>query len=447
MVRAADRLPFRVARDGFASLALNLISVALTFVTSVILSRLLGRKGFGVYVVALSWSTVLMIPALFGTVELLVRNITQYRAQQAWALVRGIMRRCNLLVLGASLLVVGAAAAGGSLVMADGEAVVRDSYLIALSLVPILALVNLRQAEMIAFQHIPRARAAETVAYPLLFLSLLGALHLLFGTRMSPPTAVGLNVAAATGALALASYLSRTTVPAAVKSAHPEYDRATWARSTPALLLISAMPALNAHSGAILLGAIADVDSAAIFSAALRLAAFTGFLQWACSFPLAPAIARLHATDEIQRLERLVRSAAVIVFLLSTPVAVALLLFGRRALTLYGEGFASGRLTLSILVVGELINLSCGLVGVLLVMTGHERRVAKLALVAVLANIALCMALIPLLGAVGAAIARASTTAGLNLVLLVVVWRRLRIYPAAFPRLWPGPARAARTPR
>lgn len=426
--------PFHIARDAVATLGLNLASVVLSFVLSVILSRLLGRRGFGAYVIALAWAGVLTIPALFGTVQLLIRNITYYRTRRAWGLIRGIMRRCNTLVLLASTIVVLVAAVGGTLVMAGRDLPVRDAYLLALLLVPLLALINLRQAEMIGFQRIALGRFAETVAYPLFFLGLLATLYFAFGVRISPRWAVGLNVGAAAAALLLGSHLARTTLPAVVKTAPREYERDVWSRSTPALLLIAVMPALNAHSGTILLGLMADVDSAAVFNAAVRWATFTGFLQWASAYPLGPAIARLYATGEIERLERLLFTAAVTVLVLSTPLALGLLLFGRRALTIYGPAFASGRTTLSILVVGEVINLACGLVGVILIMTGNERTVATAGMIAVAANIALCVALIPPLGSEGAAIARASTTAVLNVALLLAVWRRLHIYPSAIPR-------------
>lgn len=430
------RTRVHLAKDALGALTLNSASVLLGFLISIVLSRLLGRRGFGGYVYALAWSGVLTIPALLGSVDLLVRNITSYRTRRAWGLVRGIVRRCNAVVLLASAVVVVLAAGGGAVLIDDQP--VRDTYLLALLLVPVVALMNVRQAEMIAFQRVSLARVAETVAYPLSFLGLIAAMSLIFGTAMSSSLAVGLNVVAATGALVLASSLARSTVPDLVRSAPPEFERAAWSRSTVALLVTTAIPALNTHSGTILLGLMADVDAAAVFNAAVRWATFTGFLQFAAALPLGPSIARLHASAEMRRLERLLSSAAMAVLVLSAPIALALVLFGRHALAVYGEAFAVGSTALRILVVGEVINLACGLVGVTLIMTGHERTVAQAGVVAVLANMVLSVVLIPPLGIEGAAIARASTTAGLNLALLLAVRRHLRISTAAIPRFRHG---------
>ncbi|MGL6340688.1 MAG: oligosaccharide flippase family protein, partial [Waterburya sp.] len=44
----------------------QIASVGLTFITSLVLARLLEAKGFGIFTYAMSWATLLSIPATLG---------------------------------------------------------------------------------------------------------------------------------------------------------------------------------------------------------------------------------------------------------------------------------------------------------------------------------------------------------------------------------------------
>src|SRR5688572_21812701 len=68
---------------------------------------------------------------------------------------------------------------------------------------------------------------------------------------------------------------------------------------------------------------------------------------------------------------------------------------------------AAGSSAFQILSIGQFINVATGSVGVLLVMSGHEREYRNVQILAACVALALSFALIPSHGAVGAAIAAA----------------------------------------
>ncbi|WP_018995113.1 polysaccharide biosynthesis C-terminal domain-containing protein [Thioalkalivibrio sp. ALJ2] len=86
---------------------------------------------------------------------------------------------------------------------------------------------------------------------------------------------------------------------------------------------------------------------------------------------------------------------------------------------------------LAILAFGQLVNVAFGSVGMFLTMSGYERETLMGHLVALAVNAATAVALIPLLGVIGAAIA---VTIGLltwNVVLAVKFVQRLQLRPTA----------------
>jgi O-antigen/teichoic acid export membrane protein len=94
-------------------------------------------------------------------------------------------------------------------------------------------------------------------------------------------------------------------------------------------------------------------------------------------------------------------------------------------LSLFGSGFSGSAMVLSILAVGQFVNVITGSVGYLLTMSGHERlqrnNFAVCAAISVLLNIVL----VPRLGAIGAAIATSTTLAVQMLIAAAIVRQKL----------------------
>ena len=79
-----------------------------------------------------------------------------------------------------------------------------------------------------------------------------------------------------------------------------------------------------------------------------------------------------------------------------------------------------------------LVNALCGSVGLLLIMTGYERKAAAIMGTAALLNIIMNVVLIPLYGTVGAAISTAVSMVAWNLAMLYQVIRIHHINPSIF---------------
>jgi O-antigen/teichoic acid export membrane protein len=204
--------------------------------------------------------------------------------------------------------------------------------------------------------------------------------------------------------------------------------------STAPLLGVAMLHAVMANADVLMLGAIAGDAAAGAYHAASRVALVLGLAMAAVGTVTGPPLARAAAAADTAELRRIAVTSARG---LAAPAALALpgvALAGAPVLAWLGTGFAAAAPALVALWIGQLANLACGPVAVLL--TCHERERAVLAGVALgaAANVGLNALLIPPLGATGAAIATAASTALWNVVLVVAVRRRIGVDPTVLGR-------------
>lgn len=183
------------------------------------------------------------------------------------------------------------------------------------------------------------------------------------------------------------------------------------------LFLLGFVGVVSSQAGTILLGVFADPADTGVFALALRLSAFASFLFVASTYPLMPAVARLHSLGRGEELRDTVHRASRVVFLLSLPVAIGLAVLAEPLLDLFGADFGLGADAVRILIAGELVKVFLGLSGLALVMTGHEDAFARGIIGGAVVGIALSLALIPAFGIVGAAVATAAGTVATHFLL------------------------------
>jgi O-antigen/teichoic acid export membrane protein len=195
------------------------------------------------------------------------------------------------------------------------------------------------------------------------------------------------------------------------------------------------MAVINARTDIIMLGALKATEMAGIYNIAYRGAELIAFVFNSVNMILAPTIASLYATAEIEKLQRVITLTTRAVLLFSLPVAIFFIFFGNYFLSLFGQEFMRGHVSLCILSTGQMINVAMGSVGFLLVMTGHERKAAIGIGISAVLNILLNALLIPRWGIKGAATATASSMIIWKVLLAIWVYKKLGIHSTALGKI------------
>lgn len=405
------------------SLLVQVGTGVLSFVTAIVLARLLGAGQYGVYAYGIAWAGLLGKPAVMGLGAFLTRGIAMYEVSEGWGLMRGLLRRAHQAAIAVSLVLAFIAAVVGGLLL---DPSVRTTFWLALGLVPIVGLTILRQSAMQGFNQVVRGQLPDSLIRPAILLAAIFAFTLV-GVDLGASGAMALNLFAATLGLVVGVILLRRAFPAQLKEAVPAYRPRPWARSAGTLMIASGLGAASPYVAQILLGSIDGTTSVGVYQVAAKVASALTFVLLAVNLSLAPRIARLHASGETQQLQRLVTRATNRATLATLPLFIGLIALRGPCLEIFGSEFRSGGDALIIIACGQLVNVATGSVGALLMMTGHEREAGTAVACGLAATAALSALLVPLLGIEGAALGTSASIATLNLIMLVLVHRRLGI--------------------
>jgi O-antigen/teichoic acid export membrane protein len=407
-------------------------SLALGFVVAVLLARLLGREEYGRYVFVLAWAGLLTIPALLGLDRFLVRGIATYEVEEKWSLMRGLLHRTNQALVLTSLCIAGI---GCVVALTSFSESLRLPFCVAMLLVPLTALTLARQGTMQAIGRIVKGQLPEYAVRPLLILLGIGVLRLAGKGVLTSTSALCVNVVAVAAAFLVGAVLLRRALPAALRSVKAEYVTGTWMRASLPMMLISGVWATNSYLTTLVVGTLDGTRGAGVYSVAQRGAELIVVLLIAANMSLAPTIAKMHALGDRRGLEHTTEGVARATLLVSVPLTAAFVFFPGAYLGIFGSDFRVGATALTILAFGQLVNAISGPAGNVLLMTGHERSAMRAIGLGLLINFVLAVALVPLLGVTGGAVAFAFSLVFWNVALVILARKLVGINATALRHL------------
>lgn len=166
-----------------------------------------------------------------------------------------------------------------------------------------------------------------------------------------------------------------------------------------------------------------------VYSAAIQLGFALVLFLTAVSYMFSPYVADLHARGERDKLDGLFKSITRWTIAGTIPLLLLLLVVPGPVLQIFGAKFETGDSALRILLIGQVVNVSVGAVGFVLIMVGRTGWDLLVYAGAVALDFVLALVLAPRFGIEGAAAAQALTLVVSNALRLYLVWRFVRIQP------------------
>lgn len=195
------------------------------------------------------------------------------------------------------------------------------------------------------------------------------------------------------------------------------------------MFLITASAVVGTNADAIILGALTSAENVGLYTVAARIALLTSFFLQVTNTVLSPKIASLYDNNQLKELEEMVQRVTKGLTFIGIMMFLVFFFLGEHILNLWGNEFTEAYTILLIVAIGQLVNLGTGAVGVIMLMTGHERIQSKISLAYVALNIILNFGLIYLYGIIGAAIATTTTLIISNVIKVIFVKRLTGINP------------------
>jgi O-antigen/teichoic acid export membrane protein len=160
----------------------------------------------------------------------------------------------------------------------------------------------------------------------------------------------------------------------------------------------------------ILIGHFMEITDVGIYRIALQFTLVATFSTYALRNTLWPRVSRWSKSNEIDLVEESLSRAISYSLILAVPALVGGIILGDRLLYLfYGADFARGYQTLIILLAVQVVNVFQYFFTMYLDALDHPKESFKVTAIGLVANIILNIALIPIMGINGAAIATFAT--------------------------------------
>ena len=173
----------------------------------------------------------------------------------------------------------------------------------------------------------------------------------------------------------------------------------------------------------------ANDPALSVYAAAVRVAQALVLFLTAVSYMFSPFVADLHERGERERLNGLFKSITRWTLAGTVPLLLLFLIAPGPVLKVFGSNYSSGTNWLRILLIGQIVNVSVGAAGFILIMVGRTTWDLLVYASSFVLDLTLAIALVPHLGPKGAAIAQATTLVFSNSFRLALVWRFVKIQP------------------
>jgi O-antigen/teichoic acid export membrane protein len=161
----------------------------------------------------------------------------------------------------------------------------------------------------------------------------------------------------------------------------------------------------------------------------MRVGSFIQIPLTAFNLVFAPMISEISSLGDSERLARNYKLVTRMVLVLSLPIFGIVVLAPLQILSVFGDAFSENHEALVLICFGQLINVSVGSTGQMLVMTGRAKLHLLNSIIFLLLTVTLNWLLIPEFGIIGAAIANMVTLGLLNLMRVIQIYLDLRIHP------------------
>jgi O-antigen/teichoic acid export membrane protein len=420
---------------------IRLFGVGLTFIVNIILTRELGATGYGIYAFLFAIVNLAALPTQFGLPDLVVRETSRARASGAIEQLAPLWRWAHSFIVINTVVVISAIGIWLHL-LTDSERETGPAFYIALILIPLIALANLRAAILRGLGHDILGQLPEHAIRPTLFVLGLFILSQISAESMNVAKVFAIQAIATSLAMVFGIALLWRFTPrsGSLNLTTTRDQRRGWFHSSLYMGAISGLILINNSVDIIMLGIWKNHADVGHYRLASTVGALITLGLQTMNLYAMPHLSRLFNAGEIGALSRVVVHSSQISFGFSILALSLILLFGEAALSfLFGAEFAPAFPILLVLAAGHLINAFFGPARAVMIMAGNERLAALLTIFGTLANIGMNILLIPICGPIGAAIASAVSISATKMITFVIVWRNYRVLS------WPFPTHKANT--
>ncbi|MEO8860766.1 MAG: polysaccharide biosynthesis C-terminal domain-containing protein [Ginsengibacter sp.] len=420
-----------VASNSLALFFIHCLSIVLVFLSNFILVKIAGVSNYGGYVYLFNLVYLLVTFSILGLDTLLVKKVAVFNDTKKYPQLKGIVLFALFIIVISSIIVAALFKIISNLSGSLNFISQINWFAFALISLLMLSAMSLSQVVLQGMKKIVWSQVGEKIIRPMILIALVITFYL-FSTQVTLQKLIWINVLSIAITLTVILIFCKKTIGSKLKKIKAEYDLKNWIAASMSFFVVDFLYNFNARISIFLLGIFKSGESIGIFNIALRVSEIISFSLVIINFVLSPVIANLYANGKKEKLQIMITRSARGTLFIGLLLTAIILLFSKNILGLFGARFISGQVALIILGVGQLINILCGSVGLLLLMTGNQRFSIYSLAMGTAINLILNFILVPKYGIMGSAIASSASLITWNLMMYYFVRRKLDIRTTAF---------------
>jgi O-antigen/teichoic acid export membrane protein len=415
-----------------AAFVIRVFSALLAFLSQIVLARWLGGFEFGLYIYAWTWLVLIGGVVDLGLGSAAQSFIPEYTEHKRLALLRGYLggSRWLVLIIGTAV----AAAAIGIITLAPGVAPATVVPLcFACASLPAFGIAQVQSGIARSYNWVNLGLTPSYVLRQVVLLALMGVVYAL-GRRTDAATTMLIMCITLWGCTIGQLVILNRRLGTVVEHGPRAYAPRRWLATSMPISLVEGFYYLLTYTDVIVLSQFRAPNDVAIYYAAAKTLSLVAFIYFAVAQTVAHKFTEYHVAGDRKRLDDFVAHSIRLTFWPSLGLILVLLALGVPLLRMFGAGFEDGYYLMFIIAIGLLARAAVGPAERLLNMLAERRACALVYGGSFLMNLVLCVALIPRLGLMGAAIASASTLVFESACLFLVAKYRLGFHCLIFGR-------------
>jgi len=385
------------------TLLLKMVNIGTMFLVSIILARALGVTEYGSYVFAFTLVSLFSESMFVGLRTIALRNTAIYLEENTLGLLRGLNITLHQFMFVGAGLAATALLATAWYFSEQGNGYNPWVLVVGSALPFVLGLNRIRDGILRGAGSVLASQIPKLVVRPLLLLCSLLAAWYIWGTELDATWAMSVQIIAAAFACILYTYLLHRRLGNKLQASTAQYRRKEWFTSLVPLVISEAFYSLDARLGVLLIGVFLSSADAGVYHASFRLAELIILAHAAAIVVIEPQVAKLYHLRARTELQDKITSTTRLVFLVSLPIAAAMMIWGSWLLTLFGPEFSRAAPALTILAASQVINSAFGYPAMLLIMANKASEVLRIYMLGVSINLGLNILLLPSFGITGSA--------------------------------------------
>jgi O-antigen/teichoic acid export membrane protein len=406
---------------------IRVASAAVVFVSQILLARWMGSFEFGIYVYVWTWLLLLGDIVHLGLPLAAQRHIPEYIQRNNLDFLRGYLIGSRWLTfgLGTTAAVLGAALVHAGAGLLDRNMVV-PLYL-ACAALPFYALSFMLDGVARAYNWIAIGLMPHSLLRPVLILCLIAGFGI-FGLPINATTTM-LAVAIAVWMTTLGQlWVLDRKLGQSVATGKRSYDLKGWFIVSLPLMAVWGVYTLLTTTDVLVLQLFRPSDEVAHYYAVSKTLTIVAMVHFAVMASAAHRFAGYHAAGDRKGLANFAAMTIRWTFWPSLAAVVAILIFGKPILWLFGPGFDSAYPVMFVLAIGLMARAAVGPAERLLTMVGQQYLCALAYVGALSVNLIGCFVLAKPYGGMGVATATSAAFVCESALLFLIAKRRLGIH-------------------